>query len=800
MLLLVMILASSPQLTGALRWTRIVFRTLIRLGRSRSSLSQTVLLVLVSLAWTIPATAQFSDSFEDGDFTTAPNWIGDTDRWQIGELDGHSLQSMGGAEADTIHLAIPSDAAYGSWQLTFAHAGVNLSSFNGARVFFVSDRADARQGAVGYYLQLGTNNSDTISLWRSDGDLSTQRTEIARSDDAKIAGESSLVRLRVDRDGHGDFHIYANDSLLFVADDIRYSESAYFVLWIKHTAQGADAFFFDSISFEPVAYNEPPVPLPDSADVVINEIQFDPAPGASEFIEIYNRGTTPIGLSSLRIRDSRSGDVAITSRSSQLAPEAFAVLVQDSASFATEFRFVPFIAVSGWPALNNGGDTVVLSTTLGTMDSLQYGAQIGIRGRSLERIDPEGPTEMSNFSPSIDGFGSTPGERNSVYTVDNKPPRIMFVEQIDSLTLDVHFSEAVRTNEIVPETFTYSPTITAVAPLNDSIIRLKLLGAPVDALIYADEVRDPKGNTSGVLGAPVAFLANPTELIVNEIMYEPRASAYDSLPDQIEFVELVNRSNRMISVTELIRTRKVDELNDADSLRFGKPTISVKPGGFLVITPADSIGMRDAYPGIIPNELSVYVSAPGLTLLNSGDILRIHNRHAEVLDEVEYSPAWHHPDLSERRGVSLERIDIQVSSRDPMNWSSSVSDDGATPGTANSVLHAGTASTEEYGIAIEPSPFSPDGDGHEDVAVITYRLRAQTPSIRVRIFDINGVEKRRLVPAELVSSEGRILWDGRDDSGRLLRIGIYIAVLESIGGGRGGTEMYKRPLVLARKR
>ena len=799
MQLLVMIPAPSSSPLAALRSIRFIFGTVIRPGRNGPFLIRTLFLVLISLACETRAIAQFSDSFEDGDFTTAPNWLGDTDRWQIGQLDGHSLQSMGGAEADTIHLATPSDAAFGSWQLTFAHAGVNLSSFNGARVFFVSDRADARQSAVGYYLQLGTNNSDTISLWRSDGDLSTQRTEIARSDDAKIAGESSLVRLRLDRDIHGHFQIYANDSLLFAVDDIRYKESTYFVLWVKHTAQGADAFFFDNISFERIVHEEEPLPLPDSADVVINEIQFDPAPGASEFIEIYNRGTTPIDMTSLRIRDSRSGNVALTSRASQLAPEGFAVLVQDSASFATDFRFVPFIAVAGWPALNNGGDTVVLSTTLGVMDSLAYGAESGIRGRSLERIDPEGPTEMSNFSPSIDGFGSTPGERNSVYTVDDKPPHITFVDQIDSLTLDVHFSEAVHTGEIVPETFTYRASIAAVAPREDHIVRLSLQAPPIDDVIYADEVRDLKGNTSGVLESRVAFLARPTELVVNEIMYEPRNNAYDARPDQLEFVELVNRSNRLISVSELIRTRIVNELNDADTLRFGKPAMSVEPGGLLVITPADSGGMRDAYPGVIPNGLSVYVSAPGLTLLNSGDMLRIHNRGADVLDEVEYSPAWHHPDLSERRGVSLERIDLQVSPLDPTNWSSSVSRDGATPGIANSVVHVGTMRAEGYGIAVEPSPFSPDGDGHEDVSVITYRLRAQTPSIRVRIFDIDGVEKRRLTPAELVSSEGKILWDGRDDSGRLLRTGIYIVVLESVDGGRGGTELYKRSLVLARK-
>lgn len=800
MLLFVPIFAILPPEITALLWADSIHKLHIELRQRRYVLSRTVFVVLVCPVSTSPSMAQFTDTFEDGNFRESPEWIGEVDRWQIGQLDGASLQSMGSAKADTIHLAIPNAGAYGSWQLTFAHAGVNLSSFNGARIFLVSDRPDARQIAAGYYLQLGTNNSDTISLWRADGELSTQRKEIARSDDARIAGESSLVRLRVDRDVHGRFQVVANDSLLFVAEDTRYTTSAYFVIWVKHTLQGADAFFFDSISFEPVVRDEPPVTLPDSGDVIINEIRFDPAPGASEFIEIYNRGTTPIDLLSLRIRDSRSSNISVANISASLAPGDYAVLVQDSATFATEFRAVPFVAVRGWPALNNGGDTVVLSNALQEMDSLQYGPDVGIRGRSLERIDPEGPTEMFNFSPSIDGFGSTPGEQNSVYTLDDRPPYIRFVEQIDSLTLDVHFSEAVHADEVVPETFTYGSPIHEITSLTHHQFRLKLERSPDDALIYADKVRDPKGNTSGVLDAPIAFLGRPTDLVVNEIMYEPQTNAYDGRSDQIEFIELVNRSSRLISVTELIRTRTADESNDADTLRFGGLATAVAPGGIVVITPSDSISMRDAYRGTTPAENSLYISAPGLTLLNSGDFLRIHNRLADVLDEIKYTSGWHHPNLSDSRGVSLERIDIHGSSSNPINWSSSVSIDGASPGTNNSIVYASARPmSDEYGIEIVPSPFSPDGDGHEDVTAITFRLRAQTPSIRVRIFDVNGVERRELVPAELTSSEGRILWDGRDALGRLLRVGVYVVVFESADGSRGGAEMYKRPVVIARK-
>ncbi len=663
------------------------------IARSLLPLSSAAIATLSFLIAVIPAAAQFHDGFEDGEFLTSPGWVGDVDRWQIGMLDGFALQSMGAALPDTIHLATESNAAFGTWRLTFAHAGVNLSSFNGARIFLVSDRSDARKGARGYYLQLGTNNSDMISLWRTDGDLGTDRTEIARSEKALVPGESSLVQLRVDRDVHGRFQVYVNDALVLSASDIRYVESAFFVIWVKHTAQGADAFFIDNVSFEPAVFDSPSVPRPDSADIVINEIRFDPVRGASEFIEVYNRRDKDVDLSHLRIRDDRSADIPITMMSTVVPPGGFAVLVQDSAAFASEFRSIPFVTVRNWPAMNNGGDAVVLSTPFATIDSLSYEGEIGIEGRSLERVDPDGETAMFNFAPSIDGFGSTPGERNSIYEVDVTPPGIRFVDQIKASTLDIHFDEAVRIETVDPASIHYGTPVSGIAPIAPEVVRIELTTTAVDPVLRVNEVRDRKGNTSGMLEAPVAFLAGRRELVINEIMYEPLTDRYDMLADQVEFIEFVNRSDRLISLTEFIRTRHVDESGNADTLRFGRPTSAVKPGGYVVVTAADSTEIRNAYQNVSPAERSIHVPAVGLTLLNSGDRLRIHNRSLTVIDEVDYTPSWHQPDLSNRRGTALERIDVDVLSSDPMNWSSSVSLDGATPWAPNSVRRQKTQLT-----------------------------------------------------------------------------------------------------------
>ena len=48
-------------------------------------------------------------------------------------------------------------------------------------------------------------------------------------------------------------------------------------------------------------------------------------------------------------------------------------------------------------------------------------------------------------------------------------------------------------------------------------------------------------------------------------------------------------------------------------------------------------------------------------------------------------------------------------------------------------------------------------------------------------------------------SSGSVIFDGRDDSGEALRIGLYIIFLEAINEGSGVVERMKTIVVVARK-
>ena len=74
----------------------------------------------------------------------------------------------------------------------------------------------------------------------------------------------------------------------------------------------------------------------------------------------------------------------------------------------------------------------------------------------------------------------------------------------------------------------------------------------------------------------------------------------------------------------------------------------------------------------------------------------------------------------------------------------------------------------------------------------------QTSIINLKIYDIRGRLVRRLASNEPGGPAGNIIWDGRDDTGAIARIGIYIALLEAVNSN-GALESAKGVLVLARR-
>ena len=236
--------------------------------------------LLLALLWTPAALAQVQDDFADGDFTADPAWTGDTDRFTVVPFGADfALRSDGLAASDTIALATASNVAAGRWTFTFRWEA-NLTNANGTRVYLVADTPELTGDVQGYYVQLGTNNSDEVRLYRQDGPA-TARTELGASAEPVVVGDEGTVAVEVLRDDSGSWRVNVDGAPVITGvQDDTYTTSAVLGVWLKHSTANGAAFFWDDFLADPdVGDLSPPVPLSvavqDSGSTLL--VQFDEA-------------------------------------------------------------------------------------------------------------------------------------------------------------------------------------------------------------------------------------------------------------------------------------------------------------------------------------------------------------------------------------------------------------------------------------------------------------------------------------------------------------------------------------------
>ncbi len=83
-------------------------------------------------------------------------------------------------------------------------------------------------------------------------------------------------------------------------------------------------------------------------------------------------------------------------------------------------------------------------------------------------------------------------------------------------------------------------------------------------------------------------------------------------------------------------------------------------------------------------------------------------------------------------------------------------------------------------VQADPNPFTPNGDGRNDLTYISFFISnlIEKRPVRITVYDIAGRVVRTLLDthssAAAFVERNAIPWDGRDDSGRLLPPGLYI--------------------------
>ncbi|MCX6226475.1 MAG: lamin tail domain-containing protein [Bacteroidia bacterium] len=523
--------------------------------------------------------------------------------------------------------------------------------------------------------------------------------------------------------------------------------------------------------------------------LLISEILYDPDPPVSlpafEFVEWYNAGVDTVDLAGWQWV---VGDKVRRVAGGRVSPGGYVIVCSPAA--APAFRALgQVIAMESFPALVNSGERLALLNPAGiAVHTIEYSPDMFSNalkangGWSLELADMSQLCNPAAWLPSIDLSGGTPGRANSQQVIlpPAEPPILIRAAGYDdqnfvllfSGTLDPQLDMNNYTCMLNPGSI-YAPAVIS-REYGFPGLFFHLPDCLDPGLTYTIElsgtVTDCSTQSARLRPVLLGFPSEPDSagVLITEVMFDPRTG-------QPEFVEVFNRSERVVDLKDLIVARA--DAEGAIGSFSNEQVLSywLFPECYAVFT-TDAKLFAKAWPLADPAIVAERPDMPSLTNVESKLILM--DRNQNQLDVVAYSPDWHYPYLEDSKGVSLERIDVNISGTDKANWfSASAESGGATPGSKNSCSQK-TPLTASQQFSLEPgigySTISPD----PVKVAVRYRFEGTGWFMRVNIFSSGGQPVRELFPFGMAAVEGIVCWNGLDAAQRFVPDGIYLVVAD----------------------
>ena len=543
-------------------------------------------------------------------------------------------------------------------------------------------------------------------------------------------------------------------------------------------------------------------------DLLITEIMPDESPSQGlplfEYVELHNRAPVPLLLADWRLS---VGNTEVLLPPYLLPSGGYVTLTQPGAETFFPGAVAP---VPSFPTLSNLGTVLVLRSPSGELiHTLAYSdgwhtesAKAG-GGWSLEMKDVNNPCAgKENWASSKHEAGGTPGTLNSVaqaWADAQRPfPIRVGIPSADSLL--IYFSEPLRSLGIYAQQFTIPggigiPSIVVLEEPMQNTVALKLAnflqpGTPYE-LLFSDSLRDCVGNRIEIK-FPLRFqlpeLPAVADVVLNEVLFDPKGDGKD-------YVELYNRSSKAIDLRRL-SLGNYDSATHVltDVVPLAARSAILMPGQYLLL----SVDKTDIYHRYFTKDPTAFWDISSLPdLSNTGGSLALADDNLVPVDAFTFTDAFHFSLLSNKDGVSLERIHPEAPTQSRYNWTSAAASVGyGTPGYQNSQL--GIAAEQEEAITLSPEIFSPDQDGFDDVLFIGYEFPTPGNVISITIYDEVGRLVKKLIRNEYTGAQGQYTWDGGTDNNVRPKVGIYVVMAEwfNANGEKGKA---KKTVVLGTK-
>jgi len=550
--------------------------------------------------------------------------------------------------------------------------------------------------------------------------------------------------------------------------------------------------------------------IPETFDIVINEIMADPDPPMGlpnyEYLELFNKTSLPVDINSWTLN---IGTSSYLIPSYTIQPNSFLILAEDDAEpfLGSYSDFIGFSSFS----LKNSDQTIVLFNSTGQIISTVSYTDNWYRdnnkkdgGWSLEQIDPLNPCgEEDNWKASVNQNGGTPGQQNSVFAQnpDNKNPLIDRVAVIDTMNIQVFFNEKMDSvylknlsNYFIDNNIGFPNSVSIFSPDYKTLI-LGLSSSLQKGLIYIltikDSVTDCVGNiielnSSSSFAIPET--PEPFDIVINEVLSNPKL-------DGVDFVEIYNRSDKVFDLKDLT-------LSGYDTIALVLEDIeNISENGYLIfpreyfVLSTNSSVIKQQYFTSNPEGFIEMPLFPSFN--NDGGVVVIARKFGEIIDKFIYSEDMQFELLNSTDGVSLERLSYERPTEDKTNWHSAAEAVGfATPAYKNSQFILSENNGNE--ISVSPEIFSPDNDGYDDVLNINYCFDKPGFVANITIYDSRGRLIKYLIKNELLAVSGTFSWDGITELNNKANIGIYVIYVE-IFNLEGNVKHYKKTAVLGGK-